>query len=246
MGGTPIGRSEEEIRVQCQRTRIYLGPAEQGRGGLWTCSRCDDAETYHLADPVGDRWLIEYLNTAVAEVRALVDRNADSQATRVWFGESPETVFEESQDAWHIYLARDANDLQHRFSGAHEAFHRVCSSNRSAGHWADEMLAVHFSLSHLRRTGFTTHAELNEKDLEQRADALPIEDLLKSTSLPLPEGLYGRAYVLGKDLAGAIGRPRLYELVDHYGDHGKPDIDAWLRALPRWHRTRALSILKPD
>lgn len=69
----------------------------------------------------------------------MFDVAPDSRDTRIWLGDSPETVLERDENAYHIYLDRNSNWLQYCYSGAHEAFHRACSPCDGGGHWVDEM-----------------------------------------------------------------------------------------------------------
>jgi len=77
-----------------------------------------------------------------------VRRCDDAIETAVWLGDRPETVYEPKPNRVNIYLGRTSNPLQIGYSGAHEAFHRVCSP-MAGTHWADEMFAVLFSLLYL-------------------------------------------------------------------------------------------------
>jgi hypothetical protein len=167
----------------------------------------------------------------------------DGIPTVIWFGEHPECVFEAPLDAFHIYLARTSNPRQIMFSGAHEAFHRVCSRNTL--HWAHEMLAVHFSLRFLDLKGEARHAQINRVDLIEQSNRCSLQQLLLQTSVPYASGTYGRAYVVGQELIDAIGWDLLKPLALARDEAGQPDVDAWLAGLPEWARGKAEAVLTP-
>lgn len=158
--------------VQCQKTRLFIGPSHRKAGGVWECPHCGRDETYAQAELV-DPEISSLVLDAVERARALFGVEPDDQETRIWLGDTPETVHERDQKAFHVYLARDSNWLQFAYSGAHEAFHRACSPGAEGGHWVDEVLAVHFSLRYLREIGLEKHAAINTANLEMQAKPLP-------------------------------------------------------------------------
>jgi hypothetical protein len=127
--------------VQCQRTRGYL--AESADGQTWICPWCPDHEVYRRAS--SEEHAARYADAAIAMCCEEFRARDDGIATVVWLGEYPETVYKPDLEAWHIYLDRDSDRWQLLYSGAHEAFHRVCSP-QNVPSWTHEMLAVHFSL----------------------------------------------------------------------------------------------------
>jgi hypothetical protein len=190
------------IRVQCQRTRLYVGPARRTAGGIWQCCYCPDAETYRQAE-LFDPELCALVEHAIDSARAHFGKCGDEVRTRIWLGEGPETAFEEEQGAVHIYLGRSSNWLQYLYSGSHEAFHRACSPCRG-GHWADEMLAVTFSLMFLRENGFGDHADLNERALREEASRCTLSQALSYRGGAV-DGISGRCFLIAEALIGAIG-----------------------------------------
>lgn len=113
------------MTVQCQRTRMYI-VADDER--TLVCPHCPDGEVY-LKLGAAD-WPAVLIAGALAVCREEFGRSDDGVPTAVWLGESPETVFERNNGAYHIYLARDSDPWQVMYSGAHEAFHRVFTPPR--------------------------------------------------------------------------------------------------------------------
>lgn len=209
---------------------MFLGPGCRKAGGLWRCPYCGRGETYQQADLV-DAELCELVSGAVDRARQLFGVAPDGRETRVWLGDGPETVFERDQNAYHVYLGRDSNWLQHCFSGAHEALHRVCSPCNGGGHWVDEMLAVYFSLRYLRELGLDEHAAVNEVQLAQQSISCPRQVALNNVGHPYPDGYYGACFLLGRDLVEAAGGDSLVDLNRARDAEGRPDPDRWIESL---------------
>jgi hypothetical protein len=160
----------------------------------------------------------------------------------VWLGERPECVFEAPLNQYHLYLDRNADAQQTMFSASHEAFHRVCTPS-NAYHWADEMLAVQFSLFFLERIGQHLHAIANRVDLQRTASRYPVTEMLACSGPPLPLDFYGAAYVVGEALLAACGWDQLKLLGVTRNADGTPSIERWLGLLSGPERARALAAL---
>jgi len=227
--------------VQCQRTRRFL--SESVDGETWTCTYCDDHEMYRRLGPndLGHGLVL----AAVAMCRTDFGVEDDGLGTVVWLGASPETVFEVGHNAWHVYLARAANDLQHMYSGAHEAFHRVCTPHL-VFHWVDEMLAVLFSLAFLERINQHRHADLNRSCLIEESARCPPEQMLAMDRVPYPDGMYGRAYVVGAALVDAVGWPAVTRLALARDASQQANIESWLDSLTPRQRTSARLTLEAE
>jgi hypothetical protein len=118
----------------------------------------------------------------------------------VWRGDYPETVFEQHLNRFNIYLARESDRWQLMYSGAHEASHRACSGGKNKTHWADELFAVHFSLLFLGRIGEVTYADRNRVQMGEQGKGCSVADMLATVDRPLPDGLYGRVYLVSQEL----------------------------------------------
>lgn len=170
---------------------------------------------------------------------AVVD---DGLPTLVWLGEEPEHVFEKLLHSHHIYLARDADPRQIMFSGAQEAFHRVCTPNNQPN-WAHEMLSLLSALQFLDRMGETGFADRNRTWLAEHAPPCSLEQMLSLDAVPYPEGLYGRAYVVGEALIAAIGWDTLKPLALARDRDGMASVETWLESLAPGEREMALGVL---
>jgi hypothetical protein len=167
----------------------------------------------------------------------------DCFETVAWLGNGPETVYEAHLDRVNVYFGRRSGPLQVRYSGAHEAFHRVCNP-RVGAHWADEMFAVLFSLMYLDRTGHEEHANLNrETDLLPEAAECTTEEMFALDG-ECPPGLYGRVFLLGTALEELIGWDRLKTLATTKGPDGRMDVAAWLDGLTEDERRTVAPLLQ--
>jgi hypothetical protein len=180
---------------------------------------------------------------AIAMCRGEFGVPDDGISTAVWLGDGPETVYESHLNRFNIYLGRDSNQRQIRYSGSHEAFHRVCSPGVGA-HWADEMFAVLFSLLYLDHTGFQDHADLNRTGLASEARACSAKAMFAIGGGRLPDGLYGRVYRLGTSLIDRIGWESLKTLAVTKRADGRMDVGAWLTSLAPEERTLVRSLMR--
>ena len=209
--------------VQCQKTRFYLDEHHRYAGGIWRCPYCSEQEEYLR---VQDQDLLDLVDAAIEAARSAFGVEDDGIPTIVWLGNMPETVYEERLGAYHLYLDRDSNWLQLQYSAAHEAFHRVCTP-RNLRHWIHEMLAVMFALRYLRSIGLHEHAATNEAALEAEASQLSLARLLRLTATAYLPGVYGRAFVLGRELEAVVGWDQLRRLALSYDSSGGPDLEPW-------------------
>jgi hypothetical protein len=224
--------------AQCQRTRCYL-PFSIAEGQTAICPWCPDHETYERLIP--NHFARGIVEGAIQMCRSEFGVGEDSLGTGVWLGDRPETVLEPHLNRCNIYLARDSDPWQIMYSGAHEAFHRVCSLCVGR-HWADEMFAVLFSLIYLDCTGQKAHADINRRCLVAEAEACSTE-VMFALSGPCPDGLYGQAYVLGSSLTDCVGWKRLKTLAVTKGADGRMDLAAWLSSLSAEDRENVLPFL---
>jgi hypothetical protein len=79
--------------------------------------------------------------------------------------------------------------------------------------------------------------------LRKDADSMPLEVMLVTAlAVPYPPGLYGRAWVTGRELTAAVGWVRMRQLADSFDGGGKPDVVGWMRALPDAERARVEAV----
>ncbi|HET9676011.1 MAG TPA: hypothetical protein VFP21_00740 [Solirubrobacterales bacterium] len=206
--GTTIDSGLDWRQVQCQQTRQFIPMNPEDLTVM--CPWCEEHETYQRLDTEHEAWRHVELATHICRVEFGVP--ADGVDVVVWLGESPETVFEKHLDRFNIYLGRGSDRWQYMYSGSHEAFHRVCSHGKNASHWVDEMFAVMFSLLYLERIGEVDHADRNRIGLVEQASLISREEMLNVVSGSLPDGLYGRAYLVGEELRRILGWAALKSL----------------------------------
>lgn len=235
-----IGGSATPRDVQCQRTRLYL-PGRPSEGETIVCPWCPGHEPYRRAETQDDVALV--VATAVELCRREFGVDDDGIDTTVWLGEGPETVYESHILRYNVYLARDSDHWQIRYSGGHEAFHRVCSPC-AGSHWCDELFAVLFSLVFLRSIGEGAHAERNEHQLIEQADACSPQDFFAYTGGPRP-GVYGRAFLVGRALVSLVGWERAKQLAVTRNLDRRVDADAWLTHLQGPERALVRPVLEP-
>lgn len=228
--------TESDLKqVQCQRTRFYLAADVLP---VVDCVWCEDHETYERLGPEHEGWV--HVQAAAAICRTEFAVPYDGRYVEVWLGDHPETVFESHLDRYNVYLARDSDRWQLMYSGSHEAFHRVCSGGRNSPNWVDEMFAVLFSLGYLERIGEAAHADRNRAHLMRQATQHTFEEM---TADPMPDGIYGRAYLVGQELIEATGWEALKTLAATRAADGQPDTGRWLDSLAPAARARAAAVL---
>jgi hypothetical protein len=181
---------------------------------------------------------------AINACRAEFGVEDDGLPMDVWLGDGPETAFADALDAYLIYLGRSVNYWQAIIQGAHEAFHRVCTPGNKA-HWSHEMLAVHFSLLHLERTGHKPYADTNRGDMHEEAQLCTPHQIAYLVAGQYPPGTHGRAYAVGEALITAIEWEQLKSLALARNTVEEPSIEAWLGSLSEPIRAKALDALPP-
>jgi hypothetical protein len=239
MSGKGVAHAERFNQVQCQRTRLFipLSPSDS----LAICPWCKEQETYRRLGPEHEAWSHVVFATHIC--RAEFGIADDGREVAIWLGEGPETVFERHLDRYNIYLGRDSDRWQFMYSGAHEAFHRVCGEGKNSSHWLDEMFAVMFSLLYLEFIGEAEHAERNRVGLIEQSELLSRSSMFAVTEGPLPDGLYGQAYVTGEELREKVGWDAMRLLAVTRTPEGHPDVEERLNSLLPDARARAEKVL---
>jgi hypothetical protein len=226
---------------QCQRSpnRTILLPEHERAAGLWVCP----GHPYSPACPGGEAYVDVsrtvlardcLFDAAIARCDAEFGPSANDHP-RLWVGVSPLTVRNENGSI-DIYLEAGSNRDQYRHQCAHEVFHARCGPDTM--HWTHELLAVHFSLLHLRAEGYEQYARVNESDLERDAALIGTPQLLAWNGWPTypPTPIFGRVFVLGRELINAASWADVKRLVSG-------DLSSWLASLGRPARRRAQRIL---
>lgn len=227
---------------RCQRTFRRLSGDSTWR---WTCPFCPDAEGY---EAVADAGLLAYANAAQAFCERQFGPPPDAaRPTTLLLGARPECVLEEGDRRYVVYLQAGSDEHQLRLQIGHEMFHRVCSRGRVFD-WTHEMLACVVSVRLLRRHGLSDYAHRTETLYRHEAAQLSLLALRSVdlwTTSTYPAGFYGRAYVTGAALAGAVGWDWLRTLPGSAAP-AAPVMDAWLAGLPADQRVRAGAVLAPE
>jgi hypothetical protein len=143
-----------------------------------------------------------------------------------------------------IFVAREGADWWRiRYQIAHEVFHWVCSPPGTY-HWTHEFFAVETAVRAMAAIGELDYARRTMAGLREEADLMALGAMLVS---PLPgvygPGLYGRAWVTGRELTSAVGWVRMKLLAGCFDADGKPDVVGWMRSFPQEERAKLEAIL---
>jgi hypothetical protein len=143
-----------------------------------------------------------------------------------------------------ILISRDEpNWWRIRYQIAHEVFHWLCSPPPTF-HWTHELLAVETAIRAMEEIGELDYARREMERLSGDADRLSLDEMLRaSLAAGYPEGLYGRAWVTGRQLIDAVGWESVKLVAKSAGEARVSRLEGWFSALPRESRPRAESIL---
>jgi hypothetical protein len=130
-----------------------------------------------------------------------------------------------------------------RYQIAHELFHWLCTP-AGVFHWTHEQLAVETAVQSMEAIGEHDYARRETKRLTSEAARLPLSTMLVTPFREVyPPGLYGRAWVTGRELIGAVGWKRVKPLAQSFDHHGKPDVADWVAALAQTERSAVEGVL---
>jgi hypothetical protein len=143
-----------------------------------------------------------------------------------------------------ILVVRDGTDWWRiRYQIAHEVFHWLCSPPQTF-HWTHEMLAVETAVRAMDEIGEHEYAQRARDLLTEQAPLLSVEEMLATPlAQGYPAGLYGRAWVTGRQLTEAVGWERVKQLASSFGADGKVDLLAWVRSVPGAERPLIEAVL---
>jgi hypothetical protein len=141
-----------------------------------------------------------------------------------------------------IFVARGSDWWRIRYQIAHEVFHWLCGPR--VFHWTHEFFAVETAIRAMAAIGEVDYARRTMAGLRESADLTTLSEMLVS---PLPDvdlpGLYGRAWVTGRQLTGAVGWLRMKLLADCFDADGRPDVVGWMRSFPDEEQGKLEAIL---
>lgn len=160
------------------------------------------------------------------------------------WGERPEFRAITTDDRPRIFVARDGADWWRiRYQIAHEVFHWLCTP-RGIFHWAHELFAVETAMRALDELGEHDYTRRAAANLAEEAEQLPFEAMLTTPlAVPYPDGLYGRAWLTGRELTAAVGWERLKPLAASFDEHGAPDVGGWARSLDPFEQAAVETVL---
>jgi hypothetical protein len=149
-----------------------------------------------------------------------------------------------------IIIVREYTDWWRiRYQVAHEVFHWVCSPPQTH-HWTHEMLAVEMAVRAMNEIGEHDYAQRSIDSLLEQAKLLPLETMLVTPlvsndppGLYSHPGIYGRAWLTGRQLSDAVGWELVKRLADSFGPDGKPSLRKWVLLLPASDRQKVEAVL---
>jgi hypothetical protein len=197
--------------------------------------------------PLTDPGLLAYAERCVALAAAEFDRSAlPTRFVVVDGGSVPE--FRKVGDGSLVVVQRGSNLWQSRFQLGHEITHWLLTPKDVPAifHWTHEMLANEVSLRCLRSSGLAAAeevAEQNETDFRRKADGVSLRKMLATPLVHPYHWVYGRAFVVGRQLQVAAGWKDVKRLALYFTDRGQPDLAAWLAALPAHSQKRVHAVL---
>jgi hypothetical protein len=209
-------------------------------------------------------WLREYVDTCIALYVEEFNLSPDDLPPLFDLGWSPRgfPVFEKKQDqgaeGTTILLARMQHSLWEwslRLQAGHEIFHWLFTPADvypAIYHWSHEMLANEMSLCCIRASGVEgaeAYAQATEQHFGDEAEGVSREKML-TTRLHREGGagyawVFGRAFVVGRDLKEKVGWEHVKGLATCLDDQHQPDVRRWLEALPPSQRSGAVEVLGP-
>lgn len=149
-----------------------------------------------------------------------------------------------------IFVAREGADWWRiRYQIAHEVFHWLCSPPRTF-HWTHEMLAVETAVRAMDEIGEHDYARRSVDLLLEQAELLPLQTMLVTPlvsddppGLYGHPGIYGRAWLTGRQLSDAVGWERVKQLADSFDPNGKASPRRWVLLLPAEDREKVEAVL---
>ncbi len=159
------------------------------------------------------------------------------------WGAGPEFRADTADGKPRIFVAREGADWWRiRYQIAHEVFHWLCGPR--IFHWTHEFFAVETAIRAMAAIGELDYARRTMEGLRKNAGLTPLGAMLVS---PLPDqsllGLYGRAWVTGRELTGAVGWVHMKKLANCFDADGKPDVVGWMRSAPSVEGVKLEAIL---
>lgn len=142
-----------------------------------------------------------------------------------------------------VLLMQEGSDWwQIRYQLGHEIFHWVCTPGRLF-HWVHEMFAVEMSLRGMQAIGEHDYVREIRQRLASEATELAYREMQAlSLEPPYPTGLYGRAWITGRDLQAAVGWNRLKPLAAMFRA-GEPDMAGWFETLSPEERLQVTAVI---
>jgi hypothetical protein len=143
-----------------------------------------------------------------------------------------------------IFVEREGADWWRiRYQIAHEVFHWLCTPPQTF-HWAHELFGVETAVRAMAAIGELDYARREIERLRGDAGSMSLDTMLvHELAVPYPPGLYGRAWVTGRELTSAVGWVRMKQLACCFDAAGKPDVLGWTQSLPTGEQAKVQAIL---
>jgi hypothetical protein len=168
----------------------------------------------------------------------------DDAIPQLEWGQRPEFRTAAADGRPTILVAReDADWWRIRYQIAHEVFHWLCTPP-GVFHWTHELLAVETAVRAMEELGEHDYVERTTASLAEEAERLTLEAMLTTSFREVyPDGLYGRAWVTGRELISAVGWEALKPLARSFDESGAPSVFGWMRSLDEQAQEAVQAIL---
>lgn len=221
--------------MQCQRSPKFtrLDQLPESAPGVRVCP----GAAYGAVGCQGGELYIEVgggdLHDVALGVVADTEAEFGVSAPRPWrliLGEYPQQIVWQGRSE--IYVGRLSVGDPSRFlwQFAHEGFHHTCSPPATF-HWTHEMLATMWAARLVARTDPSRANQFVSYELSI-ANRCAVTAMLNIAGLPYPDGLYGRALMVGAAIEARVGWDRLKTLATCFDANGKPDWESWVAMSP--------------
>jgi hypothetical protein len=143
-----------------------------------------------------------------------------------------------------IFVCRTGSDWWRiRYQIAHEVFHWLCTPPVTF-HWTHELFAVEMAVRAMEDLGEHEYARRVRDALSHEAERVSLDTMLTTSLADLDgDGLYGRAWLTGRQLQEGVGWERLKFLASSFDKRGRPDVVGWLLSLPKAERAKVEALL---
>ena len=171
-------------------------------------------------------------STRSAYGRRVGVQKSDRELPTLAWGEQPEFRASGADGTPTILVAREGADWWRiRYQIGHEVFHWLFTPP-GVFHWIHELFAVETAVRAMEELGEHDYVERTTASLEGEAERLTLEAMLTTPFRGIyPDGLYGRAWLTGRELMSVVGWEALKPLARSFDADGAPSVVGWIRSL---------------